>query len=369
MRFILYLLLLLSATCYTQELKTIFAGKEMVDVRQGKKLKKKAWKISPDVSPDVFSTNSNEVTFYTDKDQITVYPYEGKPVDFIINLNGSTALTRVEYNLTYLQKLQRGAIYNTGDNRDIPDFIYAAPTDENLSRLKRDFKLDSIAGSGSEVSKIKNIMKWVHNTIRHDGMSDNPQEQNAFGIINACRNGNRGVNCRMMATVLNECYLAMGFKSRFITCMPKELEFNDCHVINAVYSNDLNKWLWMDATFEAYVMDNKGNLLSVEEVRERLITGQPLKLNKEANWNHKEKKTKENYLNFYMAKNLYRIQTPALNTFNTETPNPGAPLAYIELVPLDGLNQQHKQELVTNGGDKRTFYVTNNPILFWAEPR
>lgn len=59
-----------------------------------------------------------------------------------------------------------------------------------------------------------------------------------------------------MAQMLNECYLAMGFKSRFITCMPKVM-INDCHVINAVYSNTLNKWLWMDPTFNAYVTDEK----------------------------------------------------------------------------------------------------------------
>jgi transglutaminase-like putative cysteine protease len=368
MKKLLYLLLIVPALVGAQELKTIFATQDIVNIRDGKKLKKKAWKITPEVSPDLYVTNNNKVTFYTDKEEITVFPEEGKPIDFIIDLNGKKALTRVEYSLTYLQTLQAAGVYNAQDNRELPAFTYTPATDENLQKLRRELKLDSVAGKGNEVSKIKNLMSWVHNTIRHDGGSDNPDVKNALGIIEVCRAENRGVNCRMMATVLNECYLAMGFKSRFITCMPKELEFDDCHVINMVYSNDLGKWLWMDPTFEAYVMDNKGNLLSVEEVRERLVNNLPLKLNKNANWNHKTKQTKEEYLDNYMAKNLYRIQAIALSTYNTETAKSHHELDYVQLVPLDGLNQQHKNDTVNDNGDKRIWYVTNNPALFWARP-
>ena len=49
----------------------------------------------------------------------------------------------------------------------------------------------------------------------------------------------------------------------------------------------------MDPTFNAYVKDEHGNLLSIAEVRERLITDQPLYLNEDANWNNKSKQTKE----------------------------------------------------------------------------
>lgn len=98
----------------------------------------------------------------------------------------------------------------------------------------------------------------------------------------------------MMATILNECYLSLGFKSRYITCMPKETEFDDCHVINMVYSNDLKRWIWVDPTFDVYVMDEKGELLGLKEVRERLTNGKMLILNPEANWNRENSQTKKN---------------------------------------------------------------------------
>ena len=103
---------------------------------------------------------------------------------------------------------------NTASTDSLPAFTYMAPNDSNLVRVRRYFNLDSIAGAGDEISKIKNLLLWVHNTIRHDGSSYNPKVKNAIAIYEICKREDRGVNCRMMAQMLNECYLAMGFKSR-----------------------------------------------------------------------------------------------------------------------------------------------------------
>jgi len=60
--------------------------------------------------------------------------------------------------------------------------------------------------------------------------------------------------------------------------MPFEQEFDDCHTINLVYSNELDKWIWIDANYQTYIMDENDNLLSIEEVRQRIINHKPLKL-------------------------------------------------------------------------------------------
>ena len=152
--------------------------------------------------------------------------------------------------------------------------------------------------------------------------------------------------------------------------MPRELKFDDCHVINMVYSTELKKWLWMDPTFNAYVMNEKGDLLGIEEVRERLIKEQPLILNPDANWNRKSSQTKEGYLKTYMAKNLYRLECPVASTYNTETTAEGKAMTYIQLVPLNALNQSPQKSEQRNEETKMTWtnYLTNNPKLFWASP-
>lgn len=92
----------------------------------------------------------------------------------------------------------------------LPKFTYLAPNDRNLVKIREYFNLDSIAGSGNEISKIKNLLHWAHNVVRHDGRSINPRLKNAIDLVKICRDENRGINCRMIAQILNECYLAMG---------------------------------------------------------------------------------------------------------------------------------------------------------------
>ena len=269
----------------------------------------------------------------------------------------------------YLSILKRAGKYNLSDNRPLPAFSYQASDNPNLVALRKGFKLDSIAGQGSDVLQILNLMHWVHDLVPHDGMNGNPEVKNALSMLEVCKKDRRGLNCRGLALVLNECYLSMGIKSRIVTCMPKDsLKIDqDCHVINSVYSESLNKWLWIDPTFDAYVMNEKGELLSIEEVRERLIHDKTLILNPDANWNNQQTQTKEDYLESYMAKNLYILECPASSEYNMETSSGGKTYNYIRLLPLDYFDQESFKE-----EDKREesntlwiTYKTNNPNVFW----
>jgi len=291
--------------------------------------------------------------------------------DFIILLNGKdSARTQIKYVPSRLSILKGAEKYNYSDNRYIPEFTYQAEDNPNLKKIRQELKLDSIAGNGDELSQIFNLLHWIHNLIKHEGNSYNPHQRNALDLIQICETENRGVNCRMLATILNECYLAMGIKSRFVTCMPKETEFDDCHVINMVFSKELGKWIWIDPTFAAYVMDEKGNLLGIQEVRERIIKGQPLILNADANWNREYLQTKEHYLDIYMAKNLYRLQCSLSSEYNTETWEKGKEIIYVELLPIDGIEQtpQKREQGNQEDGVKTIHYKTNNPDLFWEKP-
>jgi hypothetical protein len=270
----------------------------------------------------------------------------------------------------YLSILKRADKYNSADNRVFPVFSYQSSDNTNLVALRKGFNLDSIAGNGSDVLKIINLMHWIHDLVPHDGMNGNPEVKNALSMLEVCKKDKRGLNCRGLALVLNECYLSMGIKSRIVTCLPKDsLKIDqDCHVINSVYSESLKKWLWIDPTFDAYVMNEKGEMLSIEEVRERLINDKTLILNPDANWNNQSAQKKEEYLENYMAKNLYILECPASSEYNMETSSEGKTYNYIRLLPLDYFEQEPQK--VEEKGEKTNsiwiHYKTNNPNLFWG---
>jgi len=283
-----------------------------------------------------------------------------------VELNNKLKLTG-----DYLFILKKANKYNLSDSRPLPKFNYQASDNPNLVALRKGLNLDSIAGQGTDVLKILNLMNWIHDLVPHDGMNGNPEVKNAMSMLEVCKKDKRGLNCRGLALVLNECYLAMGIKSRIVTCYTKDsLKIDqDCHVINSVYSESLKKWLWIDPTFDAYVMNEKGEMLGIEEVRERLIEDKTLILNPDANWNNKSAQTKEDYLGSYMSKNLYILECPALSEYNMETSSEGKTYNYIKLIPLDYYEQEpHKAE--EKGEKSNTIWIhykTNNPNLFWEQ--
>lgn len=267
----------------------------------------------------------------------------------------------------YVATLRNAPRYNTAERKELPAFTYQQGASTKLEKLRTKYKLDSIAGYGTDISRMINLMRWVHGIIQHDGSKGNPDSKNALSLIKTCRRDGKTLNCRGMATVLNEVYLACDIPSRIVTCLPKDPNDNDCHVIVSAWSATKRKWVWMDPTFMAYVMDEKGNVLGIEEVRQRLISGRSLVLNADANHNGKETQTKEYYLQTYMAKNLYQLECPASSEYDYETLAKGKERTYIQLSPggsamksgtstrNDGMNTYHK-------------HYTANPNRFWQAP-
>lgn len=259
-----------------------------------------------------------------------------------------------QYDMLHI--LQQSGNYIPGAAKDsLPEFSYQSADNHNLKEVKNYFKLDTIAGNGNEVSKIINIMLFVTNSITYDGTNWALCEFDAIDLYNYHKATGKGINCRHKAMVLNEMYLAMGFKSRYVTCMPKDDNDPDCHVINCVYSETLQKWLWMDPSHGIYVMDENNNPLSISEVRERLKNNKPLQLNKET------ERTKEWYLDYYMAKNLYWIQCTNTSRFNTESRyrNNDKELKYIALTP-SGFEDGNRY---LKGNT-----ITHSPDYFWQLP-
>ena len=357
-----------------QNLPIIRATSKIVDIRDGDDFKKATWTISPNLKPDIYQTNNKNVTFYTDTDSISFKVKPNQKYNFIILLNGKdSAYTQIVCFSSYLEILMRASKYNLDAKREIPVFTYQSFRDSNLVALRRTFNLDSIAGFGNETSKVINLLHWVHNTVRHDGQNESGIKNiNAYSIVSTARAKNIGVSCGELATTLNDCYLAMGWASRKIYCFPKDSLRNDhdSHVINVVFLTSKNKWIWVDPTNNAYIMDENGDLLSIEEVREQLIMSKPLIINPDANY-RKNPVTKDYYLDTYMAKNLYRIYCPLNGEYDYETWGLNKRVTYVYLLPLDyQIKGPYKTDDYFNPDLKTTFnnYYINNPKIFWQKP-
>jgi hypothetical protein len=240
---------------------------------------------------------------------------------------------------------------------DKPQFVYALPTDSMLTATRLHFNLDSVAGSGDDISKIKNLLYWVHDNIKHDGNNGFPAgARNLQNIYYSSRRNSCGYNCRALAISLTEALLSEGIPARYVTCESKAWDTDyDCHVICVAWSESLHKWIWVDPTFAAYVTDETGMLLHPGEVRYRLQHDLPLELNADANWNHKYQQTKDNYLENYMAKNLYIMSVNMLNQAEPEGISKHKQGHIAALVPIDS-------------NYRPVYLITTDEDWFWQGP-
>lgn len=256
---------------------------------------------------------------------------------------------------TKLEILKQSAPYKrTGQT--MPAFTYASPNDSLLTRTRDFFHLDEVAGTGDDLSRIKRLLYWLHDLVRHDGSSSWPKcRYNCVDLYQLCQTEKRGLNCRFMAEMLCEALLAENIPARYITCQSREYDTdNDCHVITIAWSRQLNKWVWVDPTFCAYVTDENGLWLHPGEVRERLQAGKKLILNEDANWNHESKQTVEGYLEEYMAKNLYILASNLHSRSEAESPDRTQKSESITLVP-EGFKYKWGQ-------------TTSDDEYFWQAP-
>lgn len=270
---------------------------------------------------------------------------------------GETVETEYAWELTKLEVLKASPAY-ARDAARAEKFEYALPSDSMLALTREEFNLDSVAGNGDDVSRIKNVLYWVHNNIKHNGSNGFPEGSCSLSnIYHASKKNNCGYNCRALAIALTEAYLSVGIPARYITCESKEWDKDgDCHVICVAWSKSLGKWVWVDPTFAAYVTDENGLLLHPGEVRYRLQHDLLLTLNPDANWNNEVIQTKEDYLETYMAKNLYILSANMLQQAEPEGPShhrQGLPAA---LVPQD-----------TRYSNARI--VTTDDDWFWQAPK
>jgi hypothetical protein len=280
----------------------------------------------------------------------------------IVLFNHGYILAQDKANENYCETLRRYSQYSDSGYISVPDYTYQSSASLDLINLKQKYNLDSVAGNGNEVTRIINLMKWTHNVVLHSSTfsGDYPGCMSASCLIEYSKTNKIGLPCYFISLILNDIYLSMGFRSKYVFCLPDETDVSDNHVINIVYSETLKKWVWIDPTFEVYVMDENQNMLNVYEVRQGLIKNQKLVVSEGVNLNGKTVEGSTWYLN-YMSKNLFRFIVPINSQTNYESSNMPS---YIELIPL-----YYNPEKAPIGAkiDKGTGYkyYTNNEKQFW----
>lgn len=286
----------------------------------------------------------------------------------LVSASSVMASAQQKDSVNYVSILKKSAPYDRQQLQNYPAFTYQSPDDPHLTDLRKSYKLDAVAGNGSEVDKVIRLLQWFHDQVPHD--DNKPLDVlTAKNIIETYKSTKYAQGCYPLSVAMNEIFLSMGIKSRSVICFSGKFPTPaGGHVINSVYIDSLKKWIYIDPQENAYIKDEKGIFLSIAELRERLIDGRPLILNANANYHHVPDK-KEVYLYQFMAQHLYRMICPVNSAWDSQTREDGRTLEYVELLPygsqepgIDGFEtKKHQNYMVIS-------FHTNNDVLFWQKP-
>jgi hypothetical protein len=241
-----------------------------------------------------------------------------------------------------------------------------AGSDGALRTLKEKYSLDKLTHHKTDVDACLRAMDWTFARLLHREFSEFTGSLHALEILDFSRTNRVTVNCLCHATVLTEVLLAMGFKARSISCLPIDVVPADNHVVTAVFIPSLDKWVMLDSALCCYVTDENGAMLSIPEIRQRLVDDAPLEV-RTYNRLQNAKSPDSGYSAFdadeyrsYLYKNFFRFVSCAVQC---ASPAPGDTL-YYHLIPDGYLAHNTEQKNSSEPGAMIT-RLTNNAVFFW----
>lgn len=220
------------------------------------------------------------------------------------------------------------------------------------------FQLDKLYDADADTwTKALAIGKFVAKNIPHDNQEIEPDHRNAIDLWEYTKDVAPAFNCRLHSILTFELMLAAGLDARYVTCFPEDENDNDCHVMNEVWLPELGKWAMIDTDMDGnYASDLDGTPLSLREIREHYIAGEPMQYHPR----FKRTTTKVNEHYSYIAKDSYWFNCwETLSYYQEDRENRDREAGRdIYLIP-SGF-----KPFRINDGD----IVTTDADIFWAAP-
>jgi len=192
------------------------------------------------------------------------------------------------------------------------EFRMGGKVPEILKKYEYDKYLEGVEPGTDEVAF--QMLDFVCDHFKHIPNAKSCYGKLAFRIMQHERT-HQETNCRGLSKLLTSLLLLNGIKARFVTCMPYEEPFNDCHVVvDCVLPS--GKRIMLDPTYRLYLMDKHGEYLSIEGLRKALLGDEEITHNTNAGYNGGTFDLK--FYRDYMAKNLIRISSGVLSADGME---------------------------------------------------
>ena len=160
-------------------------------------------------------------------------------------------------------KIKKIAIVESNNER-LDDRVHTIPmvehiTDSALVALKAYVSPRIAINAKSDPDVFFTIMEWVSLQWKHDGFNEPPANASSLDILKLAATGSK-FRCIEYGKVVSDVLLSYGYISRIIGMNSKDVAYGALgmgHAASEVWSNTLQKWIYIDPQFCLYAMHNK----------------------------------------------------------------------------------------------------------------
>lgn len=138
-------------------------------------------------------------------------------------------------------------------------------------KLNEKYKLSEIANADTDFKKTLQVLNWLTENTFYNGaqihlLTDNTLDILKFAFGKSFKNA---INCRLKAIAFADCLVAVGIKAYPVAMISSE--FKNSHFTCHAYISELDKWCAFDPSFGCWFSDEKGEPISIVEMREMFI--------------------------------------------------------------------------------------------------
>lgn len=203
-------------------------------------------------------------------------------------------------NLYFLNLFSK---YDDNKNTQKLVFTYEDANSQNLLDIEKTFNLKNVVGFGDELQRLNNLKQYASELLSFEGhflQSRRFEYLNCIEIINSAKEEGFSLNCRYKSFIFTQMLLSLGYKARWVRCLPFDLRSNDAHCVTEVYLESLKKWIVVDCAFNMYYFSDDGMLLNLIEMRKCILSGRKIR------FLATNRKTAD-YIKKYWIQNIFRF--------------------------------------------------------------
>ena len=244
------------------------ASTTATNIKIGEQWFNNGWNINPKATIDTLNIpcilDEEEFVVATDKDTISFKVSDKKFFTFYIQLNDTIYKQAVA---TGIPLGKSDIAHNATKKNDSISIVYNKNNDNDyLKELAVKYPiLPAIKNTTTDKEKLLGILNWTNSRWKHSG-NQVPSKSDAITILDEAKAGGR-FPCFAYAIVLKSQLENAGFRARTVYLKTKDVETRKTspgHVATEVYSNEYNKWVFLDGQFNIMPVLNGTPLNAVE---------------------------------------------------------------------------------------------------------